>query len=267
MNPVNIKKCNMCLIDKPLSDFNKCKKHKDELTYWCKSCVSQYKKENKIRFSEYQKQYVAKNKDRIKKRKKEYSVKNRKKLAKSAEKWRQKNKEKVRNYHRRYLEKNREIINKKRRGKPGYCKYKERIKSYIKNRYKNDIKFNLDYRMSANIKHSLKKNKKGYKWEDLVGYDGDELKNHLTKYFTEGMTWGKYLNGEIEIDHIICKELFEYKDFNSAQFKFCWSLSNLRPSWYKENAAKSDILPNGRRARTLTKEEKLEYLKFLGYNF
>ncbi len=36
--------------------------------------------------------------------------------------------------------------------------------------------------------------------------------------------------------------------------------------WKTENDTKSDLLPDGRRARYLTKEEKLDYLQKLGYN-
>ena len=94
--------------------------------------------------------------------------------------------------------------------------------------------------MSNAIRHSLTGNKKGNHWEDLVGYTLDDLKKHLEKQFTEGMTWENY--GEWEIDHIIPIKVFNYDNAEHLDFKRCWALKNLRPLWRNENRAKSDKL-------------------------
>jgi len=53
-----------------------------------------------------------------------------------------------------------------------------------------DYRVSLNERMSAAIQRVLK-NKGGVKWENLVGYNTDQLKNHLEKKFKDGMSWDK----------------------------------------------------------------------------
>lgn len=83
--------------------------------------------------------------------------------------------------------------------------------------------------MKVSIRNSLKDGKGGKKWEDLVGYTVEELKEHLERQFKKGMTWERFLKEEIEIDHIRPKSLFNYTSPNDLEFKQCWSLKNLQP--------------------------------------
>jgi len=62
----------------------------------------------------------------------------------------------------------------------------------------------------------------------------------LTVY--NGMTWEKYLKGEIHIDHIIPISLFNIISIKSKGFKKCWSLENLQPLWAKDNLKKKNKL-------------------------
>lgn len=105
---------------------------------------------------------------------------------------------------------------------------------------RNDIRYNLDKRIGRAIWYSLRKNKNGYHWEDLVGYTVEELKQHLENQFKEGMNWDKFLKGEIHIDHIIPKSLFKYNDSEDREFKQCWALANLQPLWAEDNIKKSN---------------------------
>jgi hypothetical protein len=270
-NPIQFKKCSHCLIEKSISEFNKHRRNRDGLCYLCKDCRKIEKRKYKETDRKRKRQWRLENIDRVKAKKREYEAKNREGINRQMKEWRNKNPEKCIQYSQKYYEKNKEIILQKGRirGKNyrSQPENKEKMNVYIKNRYKNNIKFNINMRMGSNIRHSLRGSKKGRKWETLVGYTKDDLKNHLESKFTEGMSWEKFLNGEIEIDHIICKELFEYETAEDPQFKACWELRNLGPIWFIENCRKNDSLSDGRRARDLTKEEKLEYLKSLGYNF
>jgi hypothetical protein len=101
----------------------------------------------------------------------------------------------------------------------------------------------LDHRMSQSVREALRGAKRRCKWEDLVGYSVDELKAHLESKFTEGMSWEKFFGGRIHIDHIMPRMNFNYSCANDPQFKQCWALSNLRPSWPKQNSV------SGARAR------------------
>lgn len=152
-------------------------------------------------------------------------------------------------------------------GKQWKMENREEINIQKKEKYHTDKKNNLEIKISSAIKQSLKTSKGGRKWEDLVGYSLNELKLELESKFKNGMNWEKVLNAEIEIDHILPLELFEYESPEDIQFKICWSLNNLQPLWKDDNSAKSDFIEDGRRARYMTKDEKLQYLKNKGYNF
>jgi hypothetical protein len=53
--------------------------------------------------------------------------------------------------------------------------------------------------------------------------------------FSEGMTWVKFFQGEIEIDHKRPVASFVFSSPRDEQFKQCWALSNLRPLWKRDN--------------------------------
>lgn len=97
--------------------------------------------------------------------------------------------------------------------------------------------------MSKNISRQLKASKNGRSWKDLLGYTVEDLLSHLEKSFRDGMTWDNY--GRVwHIDHIIPKSFFIYDNYESEQFKACWSLSNLQPLLAEENRKKNNKVPN-----------------------
>ena len=103
---------------------------------------------------------------------------------------------KIREYAKNWRNKNRE-------------KYRKTSRIWQKE-YGKTLKGNLNRRMSSGIWFSLRKNKNGRKWESLVGYTVNDLKLHIEKLFTIDMDWDKLLKGEIEIDHIKPKSLFDF---------------------------------------------------------
>lgn len=108
----------------------------------------------------------------------------------------------------------------------------------------------LQHRVSASVWNALKANKKGRSWEALVGYDLNKLKLHLESKFTEGMTWDKYLKGEIHLDHIKPTASFNFINPEDEGFKQCWALENLQPLWASDNRKKNDyIIHEGKRIR------------------
>jgi len=100
--------------------------------------------------------------------------------------------------------------------------------------YKNRVNSNFSRRM----RKSLNGLKGGMTWESLVGYGVMELKEHLQKQFTEGMTWDNY--GEWHIDHIKPINRFNIESVEDEDFKTCWSLNNLQPLWALDNLIKSN---------------------------
>jgi hypothetical protein len=120
-------------------------------------------------------------------------------------------------------------------------------------RYQTDPVFNMRQRFRAHfrrmqrkdkvgelIRQALKNNRKSPTAELLLGYTMDDLKIHLERQFTKGMTWQKYNEGHIHIDHILPISSFDIKEVGDAEWKACWAITNLRPMWGHENIKKSN---------------------------
>jgi hypothetical protein len=105
-------------------------------------------------------------------------------------------------------------------------------------KYRSDPSIRVSCSVSKQIWRSLREigGKRGYSWEDLVGYSKDELCEHLERQFQTGMSWENY--GDWHIDHIVPKSSFEFSTVRDPDFKRCWALTNLRPLWAKENISK-----------------------------
>lgn len=71
-----------------------------------------------------------------------------------------------------------------------------------------------------------------------MGYTVDDLKKHLEKLFTEGMSWDKFLKGEIQVDHKTPIAVFNFTSSAHKDFRRCWALSNLQPMWARDNLIK-----------------------------
>jgi hypothetical protein len=110
------------------------------------------------------------------------------------------------------------------------------------NRYNCDPMFNINHRMASAVRLSLNGGKSGRSWESLVEYTVFDLKKHLEKQFKGGMTWERFLNGEIHIDHIVPRSVFNFQSTDDIDFKKCWALSNLQPLWASENISKGNKL-------------------------
>jgi len=104
---------------------------------------------------------------------------------------------------------------------------------------------------STQMRICLKGNKNGCKWESLVDYTLEDLKQHIESKFEVGMSWDKYGRNGFHIDHIIplryklpSGEYYfnqeELSDPSSDTFKHAWALSNLQPLWEPDNLSKSN---------------------------
>ena len=133
-----------------------------------------------------------------------------------------------------------EYVEMRRKQQREYAKNNTNYKEWTRE-YKRKRRQLPDHRITNNvsraIRTSLNQSKNGRRWETLVGYNLSQLKEHLEKQFTEGMTWNNY--GEWHIDHIrpICS--FSITSNDCEDFKQCWSLSNLQPLWAIDNQSKS----------------------------
>ncbi|MDD5356518.1 MAG: hypothetical protein PHY56_08290 [Candidatus Omnitrophica bacterium] len=110
------------------------------------------------------------------------------------------------------------------------------IRKYKRTEYPKRIRIIESFR--SNIYASLKYNKKGRHWEDIVGYTCQDLIEHIEKLFKRGMAWENY--GKWHVDHIIPISAFKYSSYDDPEFKACWALTNLRPLWAIDNLKKKD---------------------------
>ncbi len=216
--------CSKCNLEIPVDQFYRDKSKKDGRSTICKLCRQKYDQspKGKTRQTKYETSTKGKN------RQKGWREKNPETIKKLGKEWREKNKEK--DYLRKKIwnEENREKINDQQRLKR-----------------ETDPNYQLYYKMSNSINKSLRGNKNGYKWESLVDFTFQQLKDHLEKQFEDWMTWNNHTsisksNGKKvwHIDHIIPSSSFSFTSPDDPEFKQCWCLKNLRPLEALENISK-----------------------------
>jgi len=111
------------------------------------------------------------------------------------------------------------------------------------NKYrKNNLKANPNHKISGEILKSIKRNKDGWHWENLVGYSLNDLIKQLKKTMPKGYTWKDYMQGKLHVDHKIPISAFNYDNPKHIDFKRCWALNNLRLLPAKENLTKRNRL-------------------------
>jgi len=194
-----------------------CKEYRQEN----KEDRKQYYKDNEEKIKEYQKEWRLINKEHIK----EYRQENKEDAKQHNKQWMIDNKDHKKEYDKRYRQENKEHYN-----------------QYEKQKYRTDLKYNLNDKISSAIRGSLKGNKAGRHWEDLVGYTLNDLIKHLKLTLPPHYTWQDYMDGKLHVDHIIAKKYFNYTKYTHIDFRNCWSLSNLQLLSARENIIKGDKL-------------------------
>lgn len=225
--------------------FSPLKKARDGLHSWCKACLAAWRREdrakNKARYTEIERRryerhgesrrawnrayraqdlekWAARERQRQRDNRKEYNANRRAKFSTDPERRRKRSEA-----NRRWRAENAEALKELQRLKWKSATPTQKLRTYF----------------GAAISHALKGSSKGGKgWQQLVGYTASDLKRHLERQFTKGMTWDNY--GEWHVDHIIPVALFTYTTPDDPDFKACWALTNLRPFWGGDNIRKSD---------------------------
>lgn len=124
--------------------------------------------------------------------------------------------------NRRYIEKNREKVN-----------------EYYRTRGRQDPVFKVQRAARSMLAKVLARTnrRKDAKCVEILGYTGKQLKEHLERQFTAGMSWDVF-GEQIHIDHIIpVAEMLRAGITDPAVIN---ALTNLRPMWAKDNIRKSD---------------------------
>lgn len=109
-------------------------------------------------------------------------------------------------------------------------------------RRKDPSRYLVQERMSCAVRVSLKRYAKAGKnrapWAELVGYGPTQLAAHLKRTLPDGWSWQDFLDGKMDIDHIIPVSAHNFSTAECADFKRCWSMKNLRLLPSRENRSK-----------------------------
>lgn len=125
----------------------------------------------------------------------------------------------------------------------------EKLRKRAREHYENIIKRDPQKLISCRVRSKMYRritdsNMKhiSFIWEKL-GYGPEELKSHLEKLFREGMSWDNYGFGigKWSIDHIVPDSWFKYTSMDDEEFVKSWSLGNLQPMWFIQNASKKNL--------------------------
>jgi len=90
-------------------------------------------------------------------------------------------------------------------------------------------------RISCQIRRALG-GTKGGSFVNFVDWTVTELRTHLERQFTRGMSWENM--GEWHIDHIVPLSSFTITGPDDPELRRAWALPNLRPLWGRENESK-----------------------------
>lgn len=205
-------------------------------------CRSEHAKKNYVKNKEHinkiNAKWKAENADKHHEINSKYRLNNPKKIKESGKKWYAGNRdERRKTIHKWYVENTEKVIKKNAEWKlnnPERAKIM-RKKSGAKRR--STPRGKLHGNISSAIGFSLRGNKRGRKWESLVGFTLDELLIHLEKKFKAEMNWSNY-GSYWEIDHKIPVVAFNFSNSEDIDFKKCWCLKNLQPLEVSINRSK-----------------------------
>jgi len=139
-------------------------------------------------------------------------------------------------------------------------KTRRRLKRVYNKKYRSTPNGKIRMAVSSSVAHALKKNggsKEGDSVFKYLPYAPQELRDHLEKQFTKGMTWKKYGINGWHIDHIVAHSNFHYSSMKDPEFLLCWSLVNLRPIWAEENLKKGTLSRKEYKERRDGRNEKI----------
>lgn len=239
------KVCKHCNAEKAVSEYQKAGGGK-WLQPYCKPCdearKNKHRNDNVDRYNKLSLLSYHKNKKLLSEEEKKVNQTGRKeKMAQYYEKIKMSPEEKKRRKSecdKRYRENNKEKILITKR-KYYALKGNEQAKEWQRKR-KDDIAFMTKKRLRGRIYVALKRGIKSDSTMKLLGCSIEYFKQYFESLFTDGMSWGKYMEGGIHIDHKIpCKNFDLTKP---EEQKICFHYSNLQPLWELDNLRKGTSL-------------------------
>lgn len=236
--------CKHCGEEKPFSEYQKAGGGK-WLQPYCKPCDSkrkqEYSEKHKERLKEKGANYYLQNKEIISQKGKQERLANRPETLKririliDARKMSlEEKKRRIRECGIKYRQKNKDRLKEKK--KEYYLKKGREDARLWQKKQMSDISFRMKKNLRGRIYVALKRGIKSESTMSLLGCSIEEFKKHFESLFTEGMSWEKYLEGGIHIDHIKPCKLFDLT--NPEEQKTCFHYTNLQPLWKIDNLVK-----------------------------
>jgi hypothetical protein len=236
LNDDTMKKCKRCEIEQTTNNFGRDLSTHDGLSIYCRVCRSQKGKESYNRI-----------KDRLNKCRREKRQENIEQYRKYAKEWRERNKDKIKETNRlrrlkEPLKVKEESARSQHKNRDHRNEYKRKWREENKDRIKETMPISQKVSMvvASNIRACLYGKKAGNHWEKIVNFTLYQLIEHLEGQFRDGMNWDNYGKRGWHIDHKRPISSFNFKTFDDAEFKQCWSLDNLQPLWATENLKKGN---------------------------
>jgi len=250
------KRCSLCKETKPYDLFNKRSCEKDGYNYYCRDCSraklrkfqkenpekskkwsNDWKRNNRDKENAYRRNFYSKYPEVIKAQNKRHTDKHIDKIKVRQKNYRLNHIEEAKEYLAKwYIDHNEEV---KLKTKQWAIDNPEKVKIYDKRKRKKKMSKpmgRLNRNMSFRIWTCLKTLKASRSWKEFVSFTIVELRDHLEKQFTKGMSWDNY--GEWHVDHKIPLAAFIFQLPTDDEFKKAWALSNLQPMWGIENVQK-----------------------------
>lgn len=167
--------------------------------------------------------------------------------------WNRKNKKKVAATSKRFRDRHKPQV--KAEKASWYQKAKPKIYAKVKHRFATDINFRIQGLFTGRVRKALRIQKaiKSKRMLHLLGCTLPEFRKYLESLFTEGMSWEALKQGRIHVDHVKPLRSFNLKD--PAEQLVAFNFKNHQPLWEPDNLSKSDLLPDGTRARYITHPE------------
>jgi len=215
--------CNICGIDKSLTEFYSRKNSIDEHRNDCKEC-----------FISRSRKYRENNLEEIKKRRHLYFEKNKNRLLLKKQEYRKNNPEKYKTETKKYYEKTKMIQNSKK--KRWIIENRKTYNQYFKTMKKNNPLYKLSCTVRTRINNFLKTKSmiKKNKTFEIIGCSPEFLMEHIEKQFTNGMCWKNHGKFGWHIDH---KTPLASAKTEDEIYQLC-HYTNLQPLWWNENLKK-----------------------------
>ena len=235
-----MKKCCVCNIEKPLTDFGLLKSTKDGHRYDCKDCKRERSANDRLKNKtpkkenySYPVRTIICNECGV-----EYTDNFSHTTKFCSQTCRYKNQNK-----RGYVvgQKEKYLLNNPQKKKQTAVDSKKRNWNNPKNiesrkLYSQKLEVRLKNALRSRIKIAIKKPAKKTRTHLLVGCSIQELKLHIEKQFQSGMTWENWAQFGWHLDHI--KPLSSAK--NIEEMESLCHYTNLQPLWWRDNLSKSN---------------------------